>query len=770
VFNGRETNDREALHIDLGLKLVATQLNAESEKDSFDQNYDEDAWHPEMQVFTADDLNDALANGYKAILMDNIVATESVEIPAGVKAKLDLNGKTISGNGAGAVLVNNGTLDITGGKLENATINGASVINNKGTLTLDDVSIVGASIGDGGYPHYAVTNSGILTIEEGTSIASDRGALKLSDAGKTVINGGTFIANDIDRTLTSHVVVLDENVTHELTINGGTFKHMDPQTSGGVVICNRTKNTVYVNGGNFSGGDYYGNNNLSDYGYGGTFSVTGGTYDAKPAAKYIAAGHTTVMHSDGTYAVVPEVENVTLSATEFAGIYAGDTAKTYYVFNKTGLMNLNDLFKSVYSGEGVPTIINLQADVDLSGEDWKPLDAMWITFNGNGHTISNLTASGMDAAGRRSGFWAYAGGVVINDLTLENVTVNGSQAGIFAAATDGTKINNCFLKGNNVVNFVAGVEEWNGIGAICGIASTPNINVTIVDGATVTLNRGNMVTALGCTYIDDLTGHIGTNSGTITNNGTVTATGSMTYAVSNAAELKAAVNGGAKNVLLKNGEYDMPDFDAKANGVTFKGESRDGVKIHLNSVNGTAGDFCLNSITATLENLTVETNVSHSWAGFQNAANLTFNNCKFINNLFTSGNATFNGCEFVVTTNAYNVWTYTDMDGAYTVEFNGCTFNTTGKAIYVDGNAGKLITVKVNDCIFNDDDTCATDKAAIETGTTYGSKYEIIITNSVFNGFAVNPNGLNTNSNIWANKHSMTNDQLSIVIDGTDVY
>jgi hypothetical protein len=110
------------------------------------------------------------------------------------------------------------------------------------------------------------------------------------------------------------------------------------------------------------------------------------------------------------------------------------------------------------------------------------------------------------------------------------------------------------------------------------------------------------------------------------------------------------------------------------------------------------------------------------------------------------------------------------MDGAYTVEFNKCTFNSTGKSIYVDGNAGNRITVKVNNCTFNDDDTCATDKAAIETGKTYGWNYEIFITGSTFNGFTVNPTGLSTNSVAWGNKHSMTTDQLNVVIDGVDVY
>ena len=421
-------------------------------------------------------------------------------------------------------------------------------------------------------------------------------------------------------------------------------------------------------------------------------------------------------------------------------------------------MNLNELFKTVYSGEGVPTIINLEADVDLSGEDWKPIDAMWIIFNGNGHTISNLTASGMDAAGRRSGFWAYAGGVVINDLTLENVTVNGSQAGIFAGSTDGTRINNCFLKGNNVVNFVAGVEEWNGIGAICGIASTPAINVTVVEGATVTLNRGDMVTAFGCTYIDNLTGHLGTNSGTITNNGTVTATGSITYAVSNAAELEAAVKSGATDIFLNDGEYNVDNCGGKTLTISGSKNAVINVDVPVNNY----PDYGFDGATVVFNGVTIKTN-NQTYSGYSNL-NATFNNCVIENSITLYGESTFNNCVFNVSGDQYNIWTW----AAPVVTLNDCTFNSDGKAILMYGGANTKMTV--NKCIFNDTGVLPDLKAAIEVGDGMGAKYELNINNTVVNGYEFNDKGIATNSKLWGNKNAMPTDALNVVIDGVEVY
>ena len=265
------------------------------------------------------DFENAIANGNDVTLNEDLTLIDPVVVPEGKEVTINLNGKTLSGvftKGAGAVITNNATLKVVGGTIKNTYTNGDAAINNSGELVLENVKIEGAPLGDGGYSAYAVISSGKITINEGTEVSADRGCLKLSDNGETIINGGTFVNNDIgSRSLTSHVVDVEDGGSNKLTINGGTFEHRHATTSGGVVICNRTKGTVYVNGGNFSGGNYYGNNNLSDYGYGGTFSVTGGVYSAKPAAKYIAAGYK-VIEENGKFNVVLDAVDDVVSSTE----------------------------------------------------------------------------------------------------------------------------------------------------------------------------------------------------------------------------------------------------------------------------------------------------------------------------------------------------------------------------------------------------------------------------------------------------------------------
>lgn len=280
----------------------------------------EEGFEGETEINFATDLEWVAANGGTVNLTEDITLTKALNVTKDMV--INLNGHTISaanekGDGAVIEVAEGVSAKLVGGTIKNTTPNGDAAINNAGELVLENITIEGAPLADGGYSAYAVISSGKLTIGEGVNVSADRGCLKFSGAGETVINGGNFTNNDIgSRNLTSHVVDVENGGTHKLTINGGTFAHLHTATSGGVVICNRTKGTVYVNGGNFSGGNYYGNDNLSDYGYGGTFVVTGGTYSAKPAAKYIAAGYKAV-ENGGKYYVFPEASAIATTESEF---------------------------------------------------------------------------------------------------------------------------------------------------------------------------------------------------------------------------------------------------------------------------------------------------------------------------------------------------------------------------------------------------------------------------------------------------------------------
>lgn len=244
----------------------------------------------------------------------------------------------------------------------------------------------------------------------------------------------------------------------------------------------------------------------------------------------------------------------------------------------------------------------------------------------------------------------------------------------------------------------------------------------------------------------------------------------LLMAAKNDAQLTGAINAGASTVLLGDGSYTVPANGNHKTGLAIIGNGNTVLNVPNN---GAFGNFCFDGSEVVLENMTVVT-TNKTWDGFQNAKSITLNNCTVNGILFLSGNATFNNCEFNIGAydDTYNVWAYGSANGAYTAEFTECTFNCSGKAVYIDGNTSNGITAIFTDCIFNDlgDDSVVNDKAAIETGTTYGNKYDITVTNCEFNGFTENPKGIPTGTNIWGNKHSMTTDKLNVVIDGVDVY
>ena len=61
-------------------------------------------------------------------------------------------------------------------------------------------------------------------------------------------------------------------------------------------------------------------------------------------------------------------------------------------------------------------------------------------------------------------------------------------------------------------------------------------------------------------------------------------------------------------------------------------------------------------------------------------------------------------------------------------------------------------------------------KAAIEIGDDYGSSYVLIVNNTVVNGYAINDEGIPTETELWGNKNSMPNERLNVTIDGNVVY
>ena len=235
-------------------------------------------------------------------------------------------------------------------------------------------------------------------------------------------------------------------------------------------------------------------------------------------------------------------------------------------------------------------------------------------------------------------------------------------------------------------------------------------------------------------------------------------------AITNATDRNVNISiASGQTITLDNG---IANEGAKSRDVTFVGDGSQTVDVAKNAP-AAEGAKHLNyqrGSTFTFENLTIE-NGTDTYDGIV-CDELTYKNCTIKGVTTLYGKATFINCIFENNmANQYSIWTWGGTD----VTFEGCTFNTNGKAILLFGEE-KTTNLTVNNCVFNDRNNGAAGKAAIEIGeANYGkhNNFTVVINgSSVETGFA---NGQNTDSKLWANKNSMDAAHLTVTINGTQV-
>ena len=233
-------------------------------------------------------------------------------------------------------------------------------------------------------------------------------------------------------------------------------------------------------------------------------------------------------------------------------------------------------------------------------------------------------------------------------------------------------------------------------------------------------------------------------------------------AITNATDKKANISiASDQTITLDNGIANEGD---KSRDITFSGNGSQTVDVITKAVTAEGGQLNYQRGSSfTFENLTIQAGEGNFDGIVCNE--LTFKDCTIKGKLTLFGKATFINCVFDNTmANQYSIWTWGGTD----VTFENCTFNTNGKAILLYGGAdGKNPTnLVVNNCIFNDRNSGAAGKAAIEIGNDYNATYTLTVNNATVNGFA---DGKNTGSKLWANKNSMDAEHLTVTIDGNKV-
>ena len=200
--------------------------------------------------------------------------------------------------------------------------------------------------------------------------------------------------------------------------------------------------------------------------------------------------------------------------------------------------------------------------------------------------------------------------------------------------------------------------------------------------------------------------------------------------------VKAAKKGETTTITLGEGSYtlyNIPSTDTtKGKDLTFVGQGTDkttwqiGPTVPNPALFGTEynSDYSFQGAgTVTFKNMKLCTG-SKDYLGFTYIDNTVVDHCEIYGKTFYWGytSAVFTDTTFYAPTGDYALWTYCSP----TMTFDTCTFNTTGKAIYVHTDGTKQdITVYFNNCTVNSE--LMLNKTAMKIDDSNMGSYKYII-------------------------------------------
>jgi len=389
------------------------------------------------------------AADYQTItLTDNLNLTAQQEI-ADKEITLDLAGYTIEYTGtdalgSGVLLVHNGAgLTVTGnGTIKSGTKANAAIALTKAgdnnslpaKLTLENGKLLGkyyGITGNGSRPNTLITINGGSV--EGQDATSNMGIYH-PQVGTLTVNGGTIKGLETAIEMRAgNLVITDGTFTSTATSFSCNANGSGSTTKGAAIAIaqHSTKEdiSVSISGGTFNGIKALNESNpeSNDPTPQVTMSITGGTFNGEVSltdvSKCISGG--TFKNNPSTY--VADGYKATENNKVWTIEPTGDVAKV-------GTTLYKDLHEALEAAKTAGTTCELLADVDLTGVNWTPIAGFGGTFDGKGHTISNLTVSGSGT----DGFFGSISGATVKNLTIDKATVEstGDKVGILAA-TDG---------------------------------------------------------------------------------------------------------------------------------------------------------------------------------------------------------------------------------------------------------------------------------------------------------------------------------------------
>ena len=499
------------------------------------------------------------------------------------------------------------------------------------------------------------------------------------------------------------------------------------------------------------------------------------------------------------------IGNLLTEQTDFTITVEPDwsTPESNYIIVAPGVRQFVDNEYEIYAKEGLDWLaktvngrntlsgktVKLAADLDMTGIDYVPAGntiasypstAFAGVFDGQGHTISNLSVASHSGEYSAAGLFGaitgtvknvklanvnisshhYAGGVVgyisdNTDASVQNCSVEGGSIKSTAHLKDdgsyddgnqacgivGLCMAPAYIDGSSVKNLT--ITAYRDLGAIVGCANgsgTVNVtNCTVGDNVLVVVdnshnyknystigkyNAGNFVGRKE-TSVDE-TGSTGEAQIVFPAANAVATVDGTSYAT--LAEAVAAVTDGSTLMIIEPQDFSSASSSLQfgaGKSVTVMGAGEGSV---IDASAKTSSVACSGDIT--FVNMTFKFNqgsTQHYNIGLHNnGGTQVYENCKFEGQTVAWGNTTYNNCEFTSTVK-YAAFVYSG-----TVVYNNCKFSGVDRAVKVY-DEGPALDVTYNNCTFS----CQSpNKAAVEVDVTENTTnlVKVAINNPVLEG------------------------------------
>lgn len=482
---------------------------------------------------------------------------------------------------------------------------------------------------------------------------------------------------------------------------------------------------------------------------------------------------------------------------------AWSTPESDYIIVAPGVLQFVDNEYEIHAKEGLDWLaktvnggntlsgktVKLAADLDMTGIDYVPAGNTIAAypsrtfagvFDGQGHTISNLSVASHTGEYSAAGLFGTITGTVKNvKLANVNITSDHYAGGVVGYISNNTSssVQNCSVEGGSIKSTAhlkddGSYDDGDKVGGIVGyITAVDNIDVCSVKNLTITAYRdlGAIVGCVGgsgtgkvtkCTVGDNVLvvvdnshnyknyttneahnagNFVGRKSTSVDETGS-TGTAQIVYPEASAvatvngtsyatlAEAVAAVKDGSTVMILEPQVLSSPTASLQfgaGKSVTVMGAGEGSV---IDASAKTSSVACSGDIT--FVNMTFKFNqgrTQHYNIGLHNGGGTqVYENCKFEGQTVAWGNTTYNNCEFTSTVK-YAAWVYSG-----TVVYNNCKFSGVDRAVKVF-DEGPALDVTYNNCTFS----CQRpNKAAVEVDVTKNTTnlVKVAINNPVLEG------------------------------------